>query len=120
MLVLTTLRVGLPERLAADLDPRLPEQVEQELARDPIGAARGRSGLSWRADREHRLARLDYYHDLKKDRAAAPQDHAKEIEWLTAEVRAEPETQRRPADLTVEQQQLIIVAVAAEIVHSQF
>jgi hypothetical protein len=60
------------------------------------------------------------YHDLKKDRATAAQDKTKEIEWLTAELRAQPEAQWRPANLAPEQHELIIAAVAAEIVHSQY
>jgi hypothetical protein len=110
-------------RLAADLSPALPEQVEQELARDPLEQPSERlvdpislgalivsiASLGW-----------TIYHDLKKDHATAAPDQAKEIEWLAEELQAQPETQLRPANLIPEHHELIIAAIAAEIVRSRF
>jgi hypothetical protein len=70
-------------RLAADLDPALPEQVKNELARDPLERPAERvidpvslgalivsvASLGW-----------TIYHDLKSDHASATQDKAREID----------------------------------------
>jgi|SRR6516165_8695073 hypothetical protein len=106
-------------RLACHLDPALPEQVERELdllkppKREPITISLGALIVS--------IATLGWtvYHDLKKDRAAASQDEAKEVERLAAGMRAKPEAAWPAANLAPEQHQLIIAAVAEEIVRSQ-
>jgi hypothetical protein len=55
-------------RLATDLDPALQDQVEQELARDPLEqpAERLIDPIFIGADCQHRFARLDYLRRAQK------------------------------------------------------
>ncbi|MGH7117085.1 MAG: hypothetical protein ACREE9_21640 [Stellaceae bacterium] len=105
-------------RLVPDLEQTLPAQVERALAEDPLDRPAERLidpislgalivsivSLGW-----------TIYHDQKQDWATAASDQAKDVERLTAELRAQPEAEC-PPNITPEQHQLIIATVADEIV----
>ena len=107
-------------RLAADLGPALPAQVERELARDPLErpAERFLDPISLGA-LVVSVASLGWtvYHDLKEDRAKAGRDRAAEAERLSARLReGRVEAGRLPRDLTPERHDLVIRTVAEEVV----
>jgi hypothetical protein len=110
-------------QLAPDLGATLPEQVEQAIAEDPLDrpAERIFDPISVGAFMVS-IASLGWtiYHDLKKDRATAKRDQTAEAAQLSADLKGQPEAESRPAKLTPEQHDLIITAVAAEIVRSDF
>jgi hypothetical protein len=107
-------------RLAGEVDPDLPEQVERALAEDPLGRAPERAldpvslgslivslvALGWTIHR-----------DLKRDREAAQADRAAQAERLAARLREEgAEAARLPAWVTPGQRVLAIAVIAEEIV----
>ena len=107
-------------RLAADMDPGLPEQVERALAEDPLGRAPERAldpvslgslivslaSFGWTV-----------YRDIKEDRDAAQADRAARAERLAARLREDGiDAARLPVEVTVEQRNLVIGVVAEEIV----
>ena len=96
------------------------DQVEQALADDR---------LDWRPERTLDPVSLGalivsaaslgwtIYRDLKKDRATAGRDQARDAERLSALLREERiEAARLPPNLTPGQHEIIITSVAAEIV----
>jgi len=112
------------QRLAGDIDPTLPDQVEQELAKDPLEQSHERPldpislgglivslvSLGW-----------TIYRDLKKDREAAQKAAMMQrlADRLREDTRASgqlPRASERLLELNPQQQTLIIEAVAQEIV----
>lgn len=105
-----------------DIDPRLPDQVEQALAEDPLSRSADRIidpislgalvvsivSLGWTV-----------YHDIKKDRATARLDQAGRTQRLTEQLQeAGPEIGPMPSDFTPERRAQIISVIATEIVGS--
>ena len=106
----------------ADIDPRLPDQVEQALAEDPLSrpAERVIDPISLGA-LVVSIASLGWtvYHDTRKDRATAKLDRAGKIGRLTEQLReARPEIASAPSDITPERRTQIISVIAAEIIGS--
>jgi hypothetical protein len=109
------------ERLAKEIDQRLKQDVERELAPAP---------LKQRPERVYEpvsfaalivsLASFAWtvYRDLKKDRDAAKADRAATEARLVALLREEPHfaAGSLPQGMTVEQQSLVVATVASEIV----
>jgi hypothetical protein len=109
------------DRLANDLDKGLRQDIERELAKDP---------LEQRPDRVFEpvsfaalivsLASFGWtvYRDLKKDRDTARADRSATKARLAALLREEDHfaAGRLPPDMTAAQQSLVISAIAAEIV----
>jgi hypothetical protein len=104
----------------ADIDARLPSQVEQVLAEDPLPRPADRIidpislaalvvsivSSSW-----------TIYHDIKKDRATEALDQAGKIRRLTEQLQeAGPELGLVPSHVTPEQRAQIIMVIATEMV----
>ena len=109
------------DRLAPSLDPGLRTAVEQELIRDPLDSRSERvfEPISFAALIVS-LASFGWtvYRDVKKDHDAARTDRH-ETEARLALLLREDESfssGRLPPGMTIEQQTLILKAVAAEIV----
>ena len=105
-----------------DIDPSLPDQVEQALAEDPLSRPADRiiDPISLGA-LIVRIASLGWtiYHDIKQDRATAALDQAGKSQRLTEQLQeSEPELAPVPSDLSAERRARIISVIAAEIVGS--
>jgi len=109
------------DRLANDIDTGLRQDVERELAKDPLDQRPERviEPVSFAALIVS-LASFGWtvYRDLKKDRDAARADRAATEARLAALLREEDHfaAGRLPPDMSAEQQSLVIAAIAAEIV----
>jgi hypothetical protein len=109
------------DRLANEIDKGLRQDVERELAKDPLEQRPERviEPVSFAALIVS-LASFGWtvYRDLKKDREAGKADRSAREARLAALLREEDHfaAGRLPSDMTAEQQSLVIAAVAAEIV----
>jgi hypothetical protein len=109
------------DRLANDIDKGLRQDVERELARDPLNQRPERifEPISFAALIVS-LASFGWsvYRDLKKDHDAAKADRSATEARLAALLREEDgfAAGRLPPDMTTDQQSLVIAAIAAEIV----
>ena len=109
------------DRLANDIDTGLRQDVERELAKDPLDQRPERviEPVSFAALIVS-LASFGWtvYRDLKKDREAAKADRSATEARLAALLREEDHfaAGRLPPDMTAAQQSLVIAAIAAEII----
>jgi hypothetical protein len=109
------------DRLANDLDKGLRQDVERELAKDPLEQRPERvfEPVSFAALIVS-LASFGWtvYRDLKKDRGEAKSDRSATEAHLAALLREEDgfASGRLPPNMSDEQQSLVISAIAAEIV----
>jgi hypothetical protein len=109
------------DRLANDIDGGLRQDVERELAKDPLEERPERvfEPVSFAALIVS-LASFGWtvYRDLKKDRDTAKAGRSATEARLAALLREEDHftAGRLPPDMTVGQQSLVIAAIAAEIV----
>jgi hypothetical protein len=109
------------DRLAGDIDKGLRQDVERELAKNPLEERPERifEPVSFAALIVS-LASFGWtvYRDLKKDREAAKADRSATEARLAALLREEDgfAAGRLPPDVTTAQQSLVIAAIAAEIV----
>jgi hypothetical protein len=109
-------------RLAADIDPGLPEQVERALAEDPLERPPERVDPISLGALIVSIASFGWtvYRDLKKDRDAAREDPAARAKRLATRLQEEgTDAIRLPAGLTAEQRSRIIGVVAEEIVAAE-
>jgi hypothetical protein len=104
------------QHLAGEIDPTLPAQVEQELAKDPLEQRSERFDPISLGGLIVSLAALGWtiYRDLKKDREAAQQ--AASAEHLADELREEAKANGWLAGFKPQQQALIIDGIAQAIV----
>jgi len=109
------------DRLANEIDKALRQDVEQELAKDPLDQRPERflEPVSFAALIVS-LASFGWtvYRDLKKDRDAAKADRSATEARLAALLREEDgfAAGRLPPEMTTAQQSLVVCAIAAEIV----
>jgi hypothetical protein len=109
------------DRLANDIEKGLRQDVDRELAKDPLEQQPERvfEPVSFAALIVS-LASFGWtvYRDLKKDRDAAKADRSVTETHLAAQLREEDHfaAGRLPPDMTAAQQSLVIAAIAAEIV----
>jgi hypothetical protein len=103
-----------------DVDPRLPDQIEQALTDDPLARPAERiidpislgalivsiASLGWTV-----------YHDIKKDRTTAGLDQVGKVQRLAEQLhQAGLEIRPVPPDITPERRARIISVIAAEVV----
>jgi hypothetical protein len=109
------------DRLANDIDKGLGQDVEGELAKDPLDQRLERffEPVSFAALIVS-LASFGWtvYRDLKKDREAAKADRSATEARLAALLREEDHfaAGQLPPDMTAEQQSMVMAAIAVEIV----
>jgi hypothetical protein len=109
------------DQLANDIDKGLRQDVERELAKDPLEERRERflEPVSFAALIVS-LASFGWtvYRDLKRDRDAAKADRSATEARLAALLREEDgfAAGRLPPEMTTVQQSLVIAAIASEIV----
>jgi hypothetical protein len=105
------------QRLAEDIDPTLPEQVEQELAKDPL-EQRDEKPLEPISLGALIVSMAAFgwtiYRDLKKDREAAQQ--AATVQRLTDQLREEATANGWLAKFSPQRQASIIDGIAQAIV----
>src|SRR5438067_1047180 len=109
------------DRLADDIDKGLRQDVDRELAKDPLEQRPERvfEPVSFAALIVS-LASFGWtvYRDLKKDRDAAKADRSATEARLAALLREEDgfAAGRLPPDMTTAQQSMVVAAIAGEIV----
>jgi hypothetical protein len=112
------------DRLANNVDQGLRQDVERELAKDPLEQRPERvfEPISFAALIVS-LASFGWtvYRDLKKDREAAKADRSATEARLAARLREEDHfaTGRLPPDMTAVQQSLVIGTIVTEIVAAE-